>query len=125
MNTRVTGSGSFPRPMFLILAVALAAALVGCNKKDKGAKEAGKESGKDGKVTESTEAIHVVVAPVAAHPFEDWGAYSADLRGGEDATLIAPVQGGRANNISEVGRAVKAGEALCDIETAKYGAMLA
>jgi membrane fusion protein (multidrug efflux system) len=121
MSTRVTGMGSFPRPTVFLLALSLAAALSGCNKKEKGAAA----DTKGGKQAENGEAIHVVVSPVSAHAFEDWGAYSADLRGGEDATLIAPTQGGRANNVSEVGRAVKAGEGLCDIESAKYSAMLA
>jgi membrane fusion protein (multidrug efflux system) len=101
------------------LALALvAAALVGCKKK-----EGGKEGTPEAKAA-SGEAVHVVVSAVTAHAFEDWGAYSADLRGAEDATLTAPMQGGRANQISDVGKSVTAGQALCDIESAKYYALL-
>lgn len=109
MNTRI-----HPITMGLALAVLT---LSGCKKKEGDAKEGGAPA--------SGEAIHVVVSAAQTRPFEDWGAYSADLRGGEDATLTAPMQGGRVNNLAEVGKAVAAGAALCDIETAKYGAMLA
>ncbi len=68
--------------------------------------------------------IKVVVADVIERPFEDWGSYSADLRGIEDATLIAPNQGGRVNALREVGTRFKAGESLCDIDGDKYGAAL-
>lgn len=108
MNTRIIAP--------LALAI-VAAAFVGCKKKD-----AGNEGAPEAKA--SGEAVHVVVSPAKAHAFEDWGAYSADLRGGDDATLNAPMQGGRVNQISEVGKSVKAGEALCDIESAKYYALL-
>lgn len=109
MNTRITVS------MTLALA---ALAMVGCKKKDNA-------EAKDGKAAKGVDAtIHVVAVPVAVRPFEDWGNYSADLRGSEDATLAAPVQGGRVANVSEVGKAVKAGQALCDIESARYQAML-
>ncbi len=107
MNTRITVS--------LTLVVA-ALAMVGCNKKDKG-------EAKDPKGA-AAPTIKVVAMPVASRPFEDWGNYSADLRGSEDATLAAPMQGGRVANVSEVGKAVKAGQALCDIESARYQAML-
>jgi membrane fusion protein (multidrug efflux system) len=122
MNTRKTaplsGTAAFARTATVALSASVLAllALSGCKKKE------GAEAGKPGA---SGEAIHVVVAVAQSHPFEDWGAYSADLRGGEDATLTAPIQGGRVNQISEVGKAVAAGQALCDIESAKYSAMLA
>jgi RND family efflux transporter MFP subunit len=111
MNTRITAPIAFGLSVIAVLALA------GCKKKE-GAKE-------EGKAAASGEAIHVVVSVAQARPFEDWGAYSADLRGGEDATLSAPMQGGRVNQISEVGKSVAAGQALCDIESAKYSAMLA
>lgn len=123
MNTRITtplsGSAPFARAATAALGASVIAvlALTGCKKK-----EAGAEAGKP---TASGEAVHVVVSVAQGRPFEDWGAYSADLRGGEDATLTAPVQGGRVNQISEVGKSVAAGQALCDIESAKYSAMLA
>ncbi len=92
-------------------------ATVGCNKKDKA---------KDGEAVKPVESavIKVVAVPVTARAFEDWGNYSADLRGSEDATLAAPWQGGRVANVGEVGKMVKAGQALCDIESARYQAMM-
>jgi len=68
--------------------------------------------------------VKVVAAVVAAHPFEDWGSYSADLRGIDDATLTAPSMGGRVTMIKPVGTRVNAGEALCDIDGEKYEAAL-
>jgi membrane fusion protein (multidrug efflux system) len=69
--------------------------------------------------------ISVVVACVAEQPFEDWGSYSAELRGIEDAVLAAPAMGGRVNWLKEVGTRFKAGEALCDIDGERYEAALA
>jgi len=69
-------------------------------------------------------AVKVVVADVNEGPYEDWGSYSADLRGVEDANLIAPSQGGRVNLLKPVGTTFKAGDALCDIDGDKYGAAL-
>ena len=68
-------------PITLGLALAVLT-LAGCKKKEGEAKEG---------VSASGEAIHVVVSAAQTRPFEDWGAYSADLRGGEDATLTAPM----------------------------------
>lgn len=102
-----------------VLALAAAALLGGCGKKG-GKAEAGAETGK----ADVKEAVRVVAAPAKARPFEDWGNYSADLRGSEDATLAAPVQGGRVAKVSEVGKPVKAGQALCDIESQRYQAMM-
>lgn len=114
MNTRINA------PITQGLALALAfLVLSGCGGKKEGDGHAA------GAPSASGEAIHVVVSAAQTRTYEDWGAYSADLRGGEDATLTAPMQGGRVNSLSEVGKAVAAGASLCDIETAKYGAMLA
>ena len=71
-----------------------------------------------------TAIVKVVVAEVQEAPFEDWGSYSADLRGIEDANLVAPYQGGRVNSLKPVGTRFKTGEALCDIDGEKYGAAL-
>jgi membrane fusion protein (multidrug efflux system) len=68
--------------------------------------------------------VKVIVADVKESSFEDWGSYSADLRGVEDATLISPVQGGRVNSVMAVGSRIKAGDALCDIDGEKYEASL-
>lgn len=65
-------------------------------------------------------AVKVVIAEVKSETFEDWGSYSADLRGIEDAYLTAPYQGGRVDSIKPIGSIVKAGDALCDIDGAKY-----
>jgi len=123
MNTRITarpfrGAPSAGAALALCASFIAVLALAGCKKK-----EGGKEEGKT--AAASGEAVHVVVSVAQARPFEDWGAYSADLRGGEDATLTAPTQGGRVNQISDVGKVVAAGQPLCDIESAKYSAMLA
>ena len=114
MNTRETLERKARLfPLFMALgAAALASALTGCDKKAE-AKEEGKDAA----------SIRVVADTVRTRPFEDWGAYSADLRGAQDAVLTAGM-GGRVSKIEEVGRAVKAGQALCDIESSRYGAML-
>jgi membrane fusion protein (multidrug efflux system) len=119
MNTRINAPLLKAAPLSGAAMAALIAllALSGCKKKEGGA-----EAAKPGA---SGDAIHVVVAAAQVRPFDDWGTYSADLRGGEDATLTAPMQGGRVIQISEVGKAVAAGQALCDIESSKYAAMLA
>ena len=103
---------------FLVVS-ALLAACGGGDKKE--AKEAS-----DKKVSaDTTVAIAVVTTVVAAVPFEDWGTYSADLRGTDDATLTAPAPGGgRVNKVSAVGTKVSKGQALCDIEADLYGAQL-
>src|SRR5271169_4292937 len=76
------------------------------------------------KQTADSSLVKVVIADVKETPFEDWGSYSADLRGIEDANLIAPSQGGRVNSVKAVGTHFKAGDALCDIDGEKYGASL-
>ncbi len=91
--------------------------MMGCKKKGEGKEGEGAEA-------KPAATIRIVAKAVTAHPFEDWGNYSADLRGSEDATLAAPMQGGRVANVVEVGKPVKAGQALCDIESARYQAML-
>jgi RND family efflux transporter MFP subunit len=104
-------------PLTALTAIVAASLFAGCKKKgEEGAGEAGKG--------DSAATVHVVAKPVTSAPFEDWGNYSADLRGSDDATLAAPVQGGRVASVVEVGKPVKAGQALCDIETARYYAML-
>ena len=110
--------------MKAIALLALTGALLsGCGKHDK-AKAAKKEDGKAETAKAEGATIKVVASPVKAVPFEDWGNYSADLRGSEDATLTAPPQGGRVTSVTEVGRSVQAGQALCDIESTRYQAML-
>lgn len=110
MNFRVT------IPLSALVALAL---LAGCGKKGEGHDKA-----EAGGTPDSTATVRVVAAPVTSVPFEDWGNYSADLRGSDDATLAAPMQGGRVASVVEVGKQVKAGQALCDIESARYFAML-
>jgi membrane fusion protein (multidrug efflux system) len=126
MRTRdESPKATHPRPLpiakgfaYLLVAAALAIALAACGKEEKAGKEGeGKPGAKEGAE------IRVVVSPVEAKPFEDWGAYSADLRGVKDAVLTAGL-GGRVGKVEEVGRMVKQGQALCDIESARYGAML-
>ena len=63
--------------------------------------------------------LKVVVSEISERPYEDWGSYSAELRGGEDASLSAPFQGGRVNDLAPVGARVRAGQALCDIDSVR------
>ena len=105
---------------FLSLAVAGALALSACGGK-------GKKEEKDSKTVtaDTTAAINVVSAVLKAGPFEDWGTYSADLRGTDDAVLTAPAPGGgRVNKIAAVGTKVAKGQPLCDIESDLYLAQL-
>ena len=122
MNTRDNSRGNSPRPiplLFLAIGVAvLASALAGCGKEEAKAGEGAAGAAKDERAS-----IRVVADTVRSRPFEDWGAYSADLRGVQDAVLTAGM-GGRVSSVEQVGKAVKAGQALCDIESARYGAML-
>jgi RND family efflux transporter MFP subunit len=83
-----------------------------------------KESKADPKTAADSVTVKVVATEIKEIPFEDWGSYSAELRGIEDAYLTAPYQGGRVNNIKPVGTHVKAGDALCDIDADKYDAAL-
>jgi membrane fusion protein (multidrug efflux system) len=91
---------------------------IGCNPKE----EKGTEGASTSKV--DTSSVKVVVAEVTEGSFEDWGSYSADLRGIEDAFLTAPYQGGRVNSLKPVGTRVSAGESLCDINGELYRAAL-
>ncbi len=100
----------------LSLVVALAAGGCGSEGKKKAVAEIKKSA--------DSAVVKVVVTEVKECAFEDWGSFSADLRGIEDANLIAPSQGGRVNLVKPVGTKVKAGEALCDIDGEKYEAAL-
>jgi membrane fusion protein (multidrug efflux system) len=96
-------------------ALVVAASFAGC----------GKNAGAQGHTVEKksdSAVVKVVVATVAERPFEDWGSYSADLRGVEDAVLTAPAQGGRVTAVKPVGTRFAAGDALCDIDSDKYEA---
>jgi membrane fusion protein, multidrug efflux system len=95
----------------------LLSAMAGC-----GGEKAKKPGGASIKHSADSAIVTVVVTDIKERPFEDWGSYSADLRGVEDAVLAAPSQGGRVNWVKEVGARVKAGESLCDIDTLKYDA---
>jgi multidrug resistance efflux pump len=92
----------------------------GANEKQKS--ESGDKKTQNSKKPGDSTSVKVVVAPVNERVFEDWGSYSADLRGVEDAVLSAPFQGGRVNTVKAVGSYVRAGEALCDIDKDKYEA---
>ncbi|HAJ80690.1 MAG TPA: hypothetical protein DCO75_13075 [Fibrobacteres bacterium] len=94
-------------------------AMAGCN----GEKNRKTAEGAKTKPADSV-AVKVIAADVKSRYFEDWGSYSADLRGIEDANLVAPSQGGRVNSVKAVGTHITTGEALCDIDSARYGATL-
>jgi len=102
----------------LSAAVMLLSALTGCGG------EKGKKTGGVANKKADSAFVKVVTADIHETAFEDWGDYSADLRGYEDAVLIAPYQGGRVNSVKPVGTSVKAGEGLCDIDGDKYDAAL-
>jgi RND family efflux transporter MFP subunit len=87
-------------------------------------KKTGKHPDTIGKHLTDSTAVQVLVSEIKERAFEDWHSYSADLRGVEDANLIAPSQGGRVNSVKEVGSKVFAGQALCDIDSSKYEAAL-
>jgi RND family efflux transporter MFP subunit len=110
------------KPHYLTLAgLAVSAALLAaCGGKEEG------DISKTKKVTADTaNAVSVVTAVVKPRAFEDWGTYSADLRGADDAVLTAPAPGGgRVNKVSAVGTQVSKGQALCDIDSDLYGAQL-
>jgi membrane fusion protein (multidrug efflux system) len=97
---------------------------MGCGKDEHA--EGDDHGGSNHTAADTNKALRVVAHPVAASPFEDWGEFSADLKGADDVTLTAPMAGGgRVKRIAEVGRTVKIGESLCDIDSDKFGAMLA
>jgi membrane fusion protein (multidrug efflux system) len=100
------------------LCIIACTATLGCNGKDT------TKHGAAARHSADSAMVKVVVADINESPFEDWGNYSADLRGIEDANLIAPAQGGRVNSLKPVGTRFKAGDALCDIDGEKYGAAL-
>jgi RND family efflux transporter MFP subunit len=99
---------------------ALIMVMPGC----KGQKTAENGHGADVKKSADTAKIKVIARDLVESDFEDWGTYSADLRGLEDANLTAPAQGGRVASIKPIGTFVKAGDALCDIDGEKYEAAL-
>jgi membrane fusion protein (multidrug efflux system) len=101
----------------VVLGVSIIAAAGGGQKGKKSAENAAKLSA-------DSATVKVIVSELKEMPFQDWGSYSADLRGIEDANLVAPMQGGRVNSIKPIGSHVKAGESLCDIEGEKYSAAL-
>lgn len=107
------------KPQWPYLAVGgiVCVALVACKKdKDEDVKRI---------TADTTAAIRVVTVVAQPRVFEDWGQYSADLRGFDDAVLIAPTSGGgRVNKVAEVGKTVAKGQALCDIDSDRYHAML-
>lgn len=91
----------------------IGACFIGCQKKSV-------EQPANQKTTVDSVVVNVVVSELKTEVFEDWGSYSADLRGIEDAYLTAPYQGGRVDSLKPVGTIVKAGDALCDIDGLKY-----
>lgn len=104
----------------VIIIAGIAAVLSGFSAcKKAGDKEAPAAGGRS-----DSAAVSVVVSEIKARPFEDWGSYSADLRGIEDVYLTAPYQGGRVGSVRDVGVKVRQGEPLCDIDADKYEAAL-
>lgn len=66
-----------------------------------------------------TASVAVVAVPLKGVPWIDMANYSADLRGSEDAVLVTTAAG-VVGQVSEVGRSVASGAALCDIESDRY-----
>ncbi len=96
------------------LALFLSIAAVGYGAKEKKASESKSNKNAD------TTSVKVVVTAIQERTFQDWGSYSADLRGIDDVVLNAPSQGGKVLSVKEVGAYVKAGDALCNIDGEKY-----
>ncbi len=105
----------------VLTAVSLALGLAACNKGESESKTKDEDSRKV--VADTNMVVRVVVEKVKAVPYEDWSTYSADLRGGRDAILSAG-GGGMVNSVETIGKVVKAGQSLCNIETDRYEAML-
>lgn len=105
MNTRRT-------PILLAMMPLL---LVACGKKE--------EHTQVKAATTDTSSVEVVTTTLQSISYEDWGTYPADLRGAEDAVLVSSASG-MLRSVSEVGRRVAPGQALCDIESDRYGAQL-
>ncbi len=93
----------------LFLTVSVLGLLAGCGKKE------------DKTVVTSADstAVQVVVAKVIGVQWSDWASYSASLRGVEDGQLVTSAAG-MVSSVATVGKSVKAGEALCDIESTRY-----
>ena len=85
------------------LCIIACAATMGCDGKDT------TKHGAAARHPADSATVKVVVADVNEGPFEDWGSYSADLRGIEDANLMSPAQGGRVNSLKPVGTFFKDG----------------
>lgn len=81
----------------------------------------GKEPEKTQVHSVDSTSIAVVVGTVTSAPYKEWTTFPAELRGLDDA-LIVTSAAGRVNSISTVGKSVRAGEALCDIESERYRA---
>lgn len=109
----------------MLAAATLVLGLAGCKKEEDKQAEGGAAAVENEKQVkaDTTLTVRVVVQTVTSKAYEDWSTYSADLRGGRDAVLNAGA-GGRVNSVAPIGKVVKAGEALCDIETDRYDAML-
>ena len=106
------------RQVLLAAGLTCAALLSACKKK-------AKEEDVKRLSADTTAAIRVVTTTVQPRAFEDWGQYSADLRGADDAVLNAPsAGGGRLAQVAQVGKVVQKGQALCDIDSDRYQAML-
>jgi RND family efflux transporter MFP subunit len=116
------------RPQHLKIAGVLAASILiaACGgKKEEGHKEEGHKEDTKKVLADTAAAVRVVTTVVQSHAFEDWGQYSAELRGADDALLTAPAPGGgRVNRVSAVGTNVAKGQALCDIDSDLYLAQL-
>lgn len=97
----------------IILTVSVAAlGLASCKGKEK-------QEEKTGITSVDTAQVSVVTSTIKGIRWADWASYSADLRGAEDAILVTTAAG-VVGQVSEVGRAVKAGQGLCDIESDRY-----
>ncbi|MEN9355365.1 MAG: hypothetical protein RL318_2690 [Fibrobacterota bacterium] len=95
-----------------LLTISVLALLAGCEKK---------EADKTVVTSVDSSAVPVVVSKLSGIEWSDWASYSAELRGFEDGQLVTSAAG-VVSSVVEVGKAVKAGEALCDIESDRYKA---
>jgi len=100
----------------ILLTISVLALFAGCQKKESAAE-------KTGIASSDTASVTAVVAEIKGVPWSDWGSYSADLRGVDDAVLVTSAAG-VVHSIAAVGKHVGAGQALCDIESDRYKAQL-
>jgi membrane fusion protein, multidrug efflux system len=97
----------------LVLTISVLGLLAGCEKKEE----------KTVVSSNDTSTVAVVAAEIKPVAWSDWVTYSSELRGSDDAVLVTSASG-TVRSVASVGQVVKAGQALCDIESDRYKVQL-